>query len=327
MTMTQSKIDSSPDNPGILGLVANLGSVPLVYPLFALLLLATYIERPMMLSPLFFFTIMRQAVPLILVSIGQSLCMRIRSLDLSSGGVIVGAAYILTSGWIQAPAAVLVALAMALGLLVGAVNAWFIAIRRSSAVLVTLATAMIVGGTVLVLSGILQPDRSPQVLVDLARFRIGKVPMLPVFAFVLAGLIAFSVRSSVLGRYIDAIGTNPRAAWVSGLPYVRVVFLVHMASGLLSALAAIALVGSLGKGSVILGQDLPLFSLAAVVLGGVSFGYGRGGVLGPVVAAAMLIFLFNFLTAYNFAQPVRLILVGIVILGSAIAISHRARNE
>lgn len=327
MSSVQSDIADKPATSGFATVKSLFGKIPLVYPLFALLLLAAYIERPMMLAPLFFFTIMRQAVPLILVTIGQSLCMRIRSLDLSSGGVIVGAAYILTSGWIQAPTPVLIALALALGLAVGAVNAWFIAIRRSSAVLVTLATAMIVGGTVLVLSGILQPDRSPQALVDLARFRIGKVPMLPILAFALAGLIALAVRSSVLGRYIDAIGANPRAAWVSGLPYVRVVFLVHMTSGLLSALAAMALVGTLGKGSVILGQDLPLFSLAAVVLGGVSFGYGKGGVLGPVFASAMLIFLFNFLTAYNFAQPVRLILVGIVILISAIAISHRARNE
>lgn len=327
MSTVESKISDGGHISGLFVLLTFVRNIPVVYPLSVLLLVVAYVERPAMLSPLFFFTIMRQAVPLILVAIGQSLCMRIRSLDLSSSGVIVGAAYIMTSGWIEAPTAVLVALALALGLAVGAVNAWFIAIRRSSAVLVTLATAMIVGGTVLVLSGILQPDRAPQALVDMARFRIGKVPMLPVFAFVFAGIIALAIRSSVMGRYIDAIGANPRAAWVSGLPYVRVVFFVHMSSGFLSALAAIALIGSLGKGSVTLGQDLPLFSLAAVVLGGVSFGYGRGGVLGPVIASAMLIFLFNFLTAYNFAQPVRLILVGIVILISAVAISLRAQKE
>lgn len=302
-------------------------SVPLVFPLFAILLVVAWFERPMMLTPLFFFTIMRQAVPLALVAIGQSLCMRIRSIDLSASGVVVGAGYILTSAWIDATLPVLLAVAILLGLTVGAVNAYFIAYRRSSAVLVTLATAMIVGGGVLVLSGYLQPDRTPKPIVDLVRWRVGSVPMIPILAAGLALIIAAAVRFSVLGRFIDAIGSNPKAAWTSGLPYIRVVFAVHMTSGVLSALAAVVLAGALGKGSVTMGQDLSMFSLAAVVLGGVSFGYGKGGVMGPVIAAAMLTFLFNFLTAYDIAQPARLVLVGAVIVLAAIAISWKTRRE
>lgn len=303
---------------------AGLLDIPFVYPLFAILLLVVWIERPVMLTPVFFGTIMRQAVPLVFVAVGQSLCMRVRSIDLSSTGVIVAAVYVLTSGWIIAPTPVLCAIAIGLGLFAGAMNAYFIAIRRSSAVLVTLATAMILSGIVLILSGIRQPDRAPEDLVALMRLRVFGVPMISLATIAVVLLFAVLLRYSVLKRVIDAIGTNPKAAWTSGLPYIRTVFAVHMISSAFAAIAAIVLVGALGKGSVILGQDLALFSLAAVVLGGVSFGVSRGGVIGPALSAAMLTLLFNFLTAYDIDAPARLIIVGIVIIVAAIAISARS---
>jgi ribose transport system permease protein len=309
--------------PPALRLLQRLAAVPFVYPLFALLLLLVWIERPVMLKPMFFFTILRQAVPLILVAVGQSLCMRVRSIDLSATGVIVGAVYILTGGWIAAPTWVLCALALGLGLGVGAVNAWFIAIRRASAVLVTLATAMITSGVVLILSGLRQPDRAPEDLVAFGRARLEGVPLIALATIALVLLCALALRVSVLRRVMDAIGTNPKAAWTSGLPYVRTIFTVHMLSGGFAALAAVALIATLGKGSVTLGADLALFSLAAVVLGGVSFGIARGGVLGPALAAAMLTLLFNFLTAYDVTQPARQIVVGLVIIAAAIVISLR----
>ena len=302
-----------------------LATIPLVYPLSALLLLVAWFERPMMLTPIFFFTILRQAVPLMFVAVGQSLCMRVRSIDLSCSGVIVGAVYLLTAGWIEAPTLLLCGLALLLGLTVGAVNAWFIAVRRSSAVLVTLATGMIVSGTVLILSGIRQPDRAPDALTAFARARIEGVPIVVPIAVGVILLFAILLRGSVLRWVMDAIGTNPKAAWTSGLPYVPTIFAVHMISGTFSALAAIVLVASLGQGSVTIGADLALFSLAAVVLGGVSFGIAKGGVAGPALAAAMLTFLFNFLTAYDVAQPARLIVVGVVIIVAAIAISSRSQ--
>ncbi|MCV2894649.1 ABC transporter permease [Lentibacter sp. XHP0401] len=324
MSLT-NKIPAQAQAGNIRHFMSRVVDMPFVYPLFIILLIVVWVERPAMLGPVFFWTIMRQAAPLVLVAIGQSLCMRVQSIDLSSSGVIVAAVYVLTGGWIEASTPVLCLLAIFIGLISGAVNAWFIAIRRSSAVLVTLATAMILSGVVLILSGIRQPDRAPEDLVALMRMRSFGVPMIPLVTFAFACVFAVLLRFSVLNRVIGAIGTNPKAAWASGLPYVRTVFIVHIMSGAFAAFAAIVLVGSLGKGSVILGQDLALFSLAAVVLGGVSFGVGRGGVMGPVLAAAMLTLLFNFLTAYDVAGPARLIVVGVVIVVAAIIISFREK--
>ena len=63
------------------------------------------------------------------------------------------------------------------------------------------------------------------------------------------------------------------------------------------------LVGFVGFGSLSIGSDLALNSLAAVILGGVTFGSGKGGVLGPAVAAFMLMFAFNLLTSFGLGEP------------------------
>ncbi len=149
--------------------------------------------------------------------------------------------------------------------------------------------------------------------------------VLVIWAALLVAVAVF-IRRSVFGRYIDAIGANPRAAWVSGIPYVRVVTLVHVTSSLFSVLAGFLLIGFVGVGSMDLGRDLALNSLAAVILGGVTFGSGKGGVLGPTVAALMLTFSFNLLTSLGLGEPAKLMLQGIIIGVAAAAYSVQRRN-
>jgi len=132
---------------------------------------------------------------------------------------------------------------------------------------------------------------------------------------------ALLLRSTVFGRYLDAVGANPQAAALSGIPHLRVIFVGHVASALISVLCGFILVGFVGKGSVTLGQDLALNSLAAAILGGVNFGSGKGGMLGPAVAAFMLTFLFNFLTSLGLGEPGRLMLQGAIIAAAALVYS------
>jgi len=82
---------------------------------------------------------------------------------------------------------------------------------------------------------------------------------------------------------------------------------------------------NVGKGSITLGQDLALNSLAAAILGGVTFGRSKGGMAGPAVAAFMLTFLFNFLTSLGLGEPGRLMLQGAIIAVAALAYSLKNR--
>ena len=94
---------------------------------------------------------------------------------------------------------------------------------------------------------------------------------------------------------------------------------------LISVACGFILVGFVGKGSITLGQDLALNSLAAAILGGVTFGRSKGGMAGPAVAAFMLTFLFNFLTSLGLGEPGRLMLQGAIIAVAALAYSLKNR--
>lgn len=286
--------------------------------LLALLLLAAAM-RPQLLSAMLLPLIARQAAPLGLAVIGQSLVMRARSIDLSSGGVVVAVSYLLTSGYFAVSDAVSMLLCVLLGLAVGLLNATLIVKARASSMIVTLAVAMILMGVVIALSQFRAPGDAPEFLSAWVRQRIAGVPA-PVWLW-LAMLLpaAWLLRRTVYGRSLDAVGANPQAAALSGVPHLRVVFVAHVVSALISVLCGFLLVGFVGKGSVTLGQDLALNSLAAAILGGVNFGSGRGGMVGPAVAAFLLTFLFNFLTSLGLGEPGRLMLQGAVIAAAALA--------
>ncbi len=308
---------------GPLRFVLNL---PFAYAGTVLLLLFAYFTRPVLLSPLLLLLIVRQAAPLGIAVIGQSICMRVLSLDLSIGGVIVAVSYILTSGALPYSEPVLIAICVLFGLAVGATNAFFITRLRASSVIVTLAMAMILTGVVISLGQFYAPGDAPEVLKFIGQKRIG---IFPIALFVwLAILIpaALFLRLSVFGRYVDAIGANPNAAWASGIPYIRVVTIVHILSSLFAVFSGLLLVGFVGVGSMDIGGDLALNSLAAVILGGVTFGAGRGGVLGPTVAAFMLTFSFNLLTSLGLGEPGKLMIQGAIIAVAAMVYASR-RNK
>jgi ribose transport system permease protein len=300
-----------------------LTSLPFAYFGTAILLIMAYLVQPALLSPMLLLMILRQAAPLGLVVIGQSVCMRVLSLDLSVGGVVVGVSYLLTSGIIGASEPVLLAISLLFGVFVGLVNAIFITRIRASSVIVTMATAMIIIGVVLALSQFHAPGEAPSLLKFLGQQRIGSVPVAVVVWIGLLIPVALFLRISVFGRFVVALGANPTAARVSGLPYVQIVMLTHVGSSLFAVLSGWLLVGFVGMGNVNLGADLALNSLTAVILGGVTFGAGRGGLLGPAIAAFLLTFSLNFLTSIGLGEPGKLMLQGTIIALAAIGYTSK----
>lgn len=303
------------------GLGRGLLSLPFAYAGMVILLIAAYFTRPALLSPMLLLLIARQAAPLGIAVLGQSLCMRVLSIDLSIGGVIVGVSYILTSGILPFSDPVLMLIAIAGGIGVGLINAFFITRLRASSVIVTLAVTMVITGIALAFSQFSSPGDAPELLTRIVRVKVGIVPVVLLIWLAALVPIALFMRSSVFGRYIDAIGANPRAAWVSGIPYVRVVTVVHVLSSLFAVFSGFLLIGFVGVGSMDLGRDIALSSLAAVILGGVTFGSGKGGILGPTVAALLLTFSFNLLTSLGLGEPAKLMLQGLIIGVAAAAYS------
>ena len=273
--------------PSFGALVRSARRLPPAYYGIAILFVAAAAVRPVLLAPGLFLAIVQQSAPLATVSIGQALVMRCRSIDLSIGGIFVGADFIATSGTFAAwPGYAIVGSCLAFGVAIGVLNAFLVTIVRASAVIVTLAMSIVLVGLVVSLSYFAQPGEVPEVLKTVGSGYAFGVPSSLLVLIAVALPMAFVLSRTVFGKYVAAVGANPTAAALSGIPYVRVVFVAHVLCATWATIGGLLLAGFVGMGATNLGQDLVLNSIAAVILGGINFGGGSGGTLGPIFGFA-----------------------------------------
>jgi len=306
--------------------VRRLITLPPSYFLLAGVVAVTAATSPHLLRMNALLIFLRQAAPLGVAVIGQLLVMRARSIDLSIGGVFIMTNYLITSGMLSGyPTAMLIAVPILMGLVVGVANGVLVAWVRASAVIVTLGMTTILTGVVLYLSSGRPPGGVPMSLKALSAERILTIP-LPVLVWTaLAVLAALGLRFLVFGRFLAAVGDNPRAAVITGLPLARIVVAAHVLAGVLAAAGGVLHTAALGVGSVKFGPEIIMNSIAATILGGGTFGSGRGGVAGPFVAVVALAFMFAVLTVYGIQDPGKLMIQGLVIAVAAVIYGTRER--
>ncbi len=291
-------------------------------------IIAAFIFVPALMGVPFQMVILRQASPIGLAICAQLLVMRSNSIDLSMGGLFIFVNYLVTSAVLSGyPTYVIVAAPLVAGCIVGAINGFFVAVFRASSVVVTLAMGVILSGIVLYLSSGSPPGSAGDFVRQLGTGRLGPIPIAVIIWLVVAMILAISLRTLIYGRFIRVIGANPVAASVSGIPVARMLFVSHMFSGLLASLGGLLMAGYIGMGSVKLGIDVVMMSIAGVILGGITFGGGRKGIFGAIVAAYALAFLFNLMTALRFGEPGKLIVQGAVIALASIIASLSANKE
>ena len=129
---------------------------------------------------------------------------------------------------------------------------------------------------------------------------------------------------TTFGTQVLAVGGNPRAAFVSGVPVWRVRSAAFLLSSTLAGLAAFLLSGFTGV-SLELGSGLEFQAIAAVVLGGAVLGGGRGTIPAALAGATTLAALFTVLNLLGLAQPLRLTVQGLILI-AAVATASRRRG-
>jgi len=209
-----------------------------------------------------------------------------------------------------------VLLALAAGLLVGAVNAVGVVAFRVNAIITTLATLAAFRGAAKLIS-------NGQTLIlpgfgTLGTQRIFSVP-LPAYIFALVAVLYFAVlKYTVFGKHIYAMGGGPRAARLAGIPVRRYISIGFLLSALSTVLAGLIIVSQLGASSPIAAQGLELEVVTAVILGGASLSGGRGSILGTMVAVFVIGVLNNGLNLLSVPSFWQEIILGALLL-SAVA--------
>lgn len=137
---------------------------------------------------------------------------------------------------------------------------------------------------------------------------------------VLFGTVALGVylltQHTAFGRYLYAIGGNPEAALVSGVPVGRVVVAAFALMGVIVATTGFMLTSYTGNSTTDLGEWMELDAVAACVIGGVSLRGGRGTVLGVLSGALIMAALLNGMTLMSVSPEYKLVVRGGVLLAA-----------
>jgi ribose transport system permease protein len=207
-----------------------------------------------------------------------------------------------------------------LGLLLGAVNGALVVVTKVPDIVVTLATSFVWAGAALLVRP--APGGSAaQWLKDLVVGPAG-IEVLPKAAVVLVVIVAvvwIPLSRSRLGLSLYAIGSNPLAAFRSGVAVRRTKFLSYAITGLVAAFAGLSLTASTGIGSPVPEPTYVLISIGAVVLGGVSLAGGIGGVFGPLVAVVVLQLIRDDMTFMRVNPNYGLVAQGFILIGVLMA--------
>lgn len=271
-------------------------------------------------------------LPLALAAVAQTCAVLARGIDLSIGSMMALTSVVsasLMEDRSEGFAILVVIGVLVLGLILGAVNGALVVFTRVPDIVVTLAMLFVWAGAALLVLNT-PGGGSAQWLSTLTRGPLLSqwVPRAAVVLLVVVAIIWVPIRRSWLGISLYAVGSDPLAAFRSGVSVSRTKILSYMLAGLFSAIAGLSLTATTGIGTPVPGP-YTLMSVAAVVLGGVSLAGGTGGVFGPVVAVVILSLLRTDMTFLNvdtnLATVVQgLILVGVVMVGSLI---HMRRRE
>lgn len=256
------------------------------------------------------------AIPLAMLAACQVLTMLTAGIDLSVGVVATVAAFVCAtlSATLGVPQAVLIALAC--GLVVGLVNGFGVGIVRVHPLIMTLGTGLIATGCLQVYQRftINTGTLIPPVLEWLGTGRTLGMPN-GLFLFVpFALFILWLMRATGFGRLLFALGSNEKAAKLSGVKSWQVLMALYALSGLIAALAGLLYLGMIRAPSLNLANPLLLPSVAAAVIGGTSIFGGRGSFAGAIVGALILRVLDTMLTLLQMPEGARTAMFGLIIL-------------
>ncbi len=272
-------------------------------------------------------------LPLALAAVAQAVVVIAGGIDLSIGSMMALTSVVaatLMDGQSSEFAILVVVGVLLLGLLLGAVNGALVVATRVPDIVVTLAMLFVWAGFALLVRSAPGGDAAPWLreMVGGSLF-IDWLPRAAVVLVVVVALVWVPVSRSRPGISLYAVGSNPLAAFRSGISIGRTKIFAYMLAGLFSALGGLSLTASTGIGTPVPGP-YTLMSVAAIVLGGVSLAGGRGGVFGPIVGVVVLQLLRTDMTFLrmntNLAVVTQgVILIGVVMVGSLIEL-RRARG-
>ncbi|EKD60048.1 MAG: Monosaccharide-transporting ATPase [uncultured bacterium] len=249
------------------------------------------------------------------IALGMTLVIISGGIDLSVGPVaalsaVLGAAMLVAG----VPVPLAIAGALATGAFCGFLNGALITWGGLQPFIVTLGGLSLYRALALIYTGGQPIFGLPDGFRAFTNGSLAGIPNPVVIVAVLALLAWVILNKTPLGEYFMAVGGNPEAARIAGVPVTLTKLAAYMISGLMAAVAAMVLIGRLGAAEPTLGTLWELDAIAAAAIGGASLMGGRGSILGTLIGCIILGTLRNGLTLLNVQAFYQLLATGIIII-------------
>ncbi|WP_348944028.1 ABC transporter permease [Chitinibacter sp. FCG-7] len=266
-----------------------------------------------------FSLILQQVMVVGLIAIGQTLIILTAGIDLSCGMVMALGGVVMTK--VAQDYGLHPVIAIGIGF---AVTAGFGLINGLLVTRVKLPSFIVTLGTMNIAFALTQLYSQSQTITDLPAgmtllgntFSIGQT-QIAYGTVVMLAMYALSwlwLRDTASGRHIYAVGNNPEATRLTGIPTHRVLLMVYVLAGLCYGIAALLSVSRTGVGDPNAGQTENLDAITAVVLGGTSLFGGRGIVLGSLIGALIVGVFRNGLTLMGVSSVYQILITGILVI-------------
>ena len=275
--------------------------------------------QPLFFTPANLINLARQATLIVIFALAQMVPILTRGLDLSQGGVVVATsvAFALLAGSLGTATALM--LALFVGLVAGAVNGLLIAGIGISPLVVTLGVGSILQGMALVAANGQPISTVPANFSKPFYANVAGIPSPVVIAILVGFILWLALEKMLVGRRVVAVGSNERAAFLSGIPVRATLIVAYAMSGFITSIGSVLLSARISSGHPTAGSDTALQAIAAAVIGGVSLYGGRGSVLGVATGAVFLASVANALNLLNVSSFLQLVAVGVIIIIAVIA--------
>ncbi len=249
-------------------------------------------------SPRIFNRITSDVAIITVVAVGEVLVLLTRNYDLSVGSIVGVTAYVVGT-WLtrdqNMPPLLVVGLAIGLGAAMGLINGLLVSIGKVPSIIVTFGTLAIYRSVLVEISNAktVVTEQLPQWLLDLPGANLMTISGFDIRPMVLMALIIVVLFQIIItylpwGRQLHAIGSNPEAARIGGLPAQRIVLLAYVVCGALAGLAGFMYLVRFGNITVVAAQGMEMQVVAAAVVGGVSTNGGTGTMVGALLGAFMI---------------------------------------
>ncbi|EJE51412.1 permease component of ribose/xylose/arabinose/galactoside ABC-type transporters [Acidovorax sp. CF316] len=277
-----------------------------------------------------FSLILQQVMVVGVIAIGQTLIILTAGIDLSCGMVMALGSIVMTkvAADFGLPPFLAVLVGVAVTTLFALLNGLLVTRLKLPPFIVTLGVFNIAFAITQLYSGAQTVTEVPGAMTWLgSTFAIGgtNIAYGTVLMVLLYLGVWFWLRETASGRHVYAVGNNPEATRLVGIPPERVILGVYALSGVFYGIASLLAVARTGVGDPNAGQTEALDAITAVVLGGTSLFGGRGVVLGSLIGAVVVGVLRNGLTLMGVSSVYQMLITGILVI-LAVAVDQLSRK-